>query len=55
MLGYPPPPPPPGESSTPKVWVNQDGGVPPPTAPKMVAHSSGSHIGWEQPPWQICK
>ena len=26
-------------------------GSPPPTAPKTVAHPSGSHIGWRRPPW----
>ena len=58
MLGYPttPPPPPRGarrltaQPPTPKIWVNQGGGVPPPTAPKTVAHPLGSHIGWEQFP-----
>ena len=58
MLGYPPTPPPLGSPAadrptpTPKVWVNQRGGrPPPPTAPKTVAHPSGSHIGWRRPPW----
>ena len=27
------------------------GSSPPPTAPKTVAHPSGSHIGWRRPPW----
>ena len=26
-------------------------GQTPPTAPKTVAHPSGSHIGWRRPPW----
>ena len=50
-LGYPPTPPPRGARRlTPKVWVNQGGGTPPPTAPKTVAHPSGSHIRWQRPP-----
>ena len=33
------------------VWVNEAPPPPPLTAPKTVAHPSGSHIGWRQPPW----
>ena len=28
----------------------EEGSPSPPTAPQMVAHPLGSHIGWEQPP-----
>ena len=60
MLGYPPPPPPPpgarqltARPADPQ-GVGQLGGgggvPPPPTAPKIVAHPSGSHIGWQRPP-----
>ena len=28
---------------------------PPPTAPQTVEHPSGSHIGWRQPPWTMCR
>ena len=39
------------------VWVNEKGAWGPPhplTAPKTVAHPSGSHIGWRRPPWGCC-
>ena len=64
MLGYPPtlpPPPPPGSLAAdrptrrpPRFGSTNGGGggvPPPPTAPKTVAHTSGSHVGWRRPPW----
>ena len=60
MLGYPPTPPrPPGARrltarlADPQGLGQPRGGgsPPPPTTPKTVAHPSGSHIGWRQPPW----
>ena len=60
MLGYPPTPPPPrgawrltARPADPQGLGQPKGGgeaPPPPTAPKTVAHPSGSHIGWRQPP-----
>ena len=56
----PPPPTPPGSLATdrptrrpPRFGSTKVGGSPPPplTAPKTVAHPSGSHIGWRWPPW----
>ena len=53
-------PPPPGEArrltarpADPRGLGQPRGGgegSPPPTAPKTVAHPSGSHIGWQRPP-----
>ena len=46
---------PPADPPTPKVWVNEGGGEPPPhsTSPETVEHPSGVNLGWEQPlcPW----
>ena len=62
MLGYPPTPPPPptqgarwltARPADPQDLGQSRGGSPPPpppTTPKTVAHPSGSHIGWRQPP-----
>ena len=51
-----PPPPPPGSLAAdrptrrpPRFGSTKGGGPPPPTAPKTVAHPSGSHIGWRRP------
>ena len=54
MLGYPPIPPRepggrPPDLLTPWFWLTNPP-PPPPTTPKTVAHPSGSHIGWRQPP-----
>ena len=59
MLGYPTtPPPPPGARQLTARPTDPQGlgqprggwGSPPPKAPKIVAHPSGSHIGWRRPP-----